>query len=175
MHPRRQNRGRLVHKAPPKLDSVRNEINVTPLVDVCLVLLIIFMVILPMLARGKEVNLPKTLNHSKDKDTRQPIVALAFDITKQEWKYYVDKEEIKGPEAAAIPAIKSRVQDAWKALEASNAALGEKADRRGEKRVLLKADHTATYKQVYPLIIAMHEIEAVGIDLGTNEADEGKQ
>ena len=168
----RHNRGRLVHKAPPKLDSVRNEINVTPLVDVCLVLLIIFMVILPMLARGKEVNLPKTLHHSKDKDTRQPIVALAFDITKQEWKYYVDKEEIKGPEAAAIPAIKSRVEDAWKALEASNAALGQKADRRGEKRVLLKADHTATYKQVYPLIMAMHEIEAVGIDLGTNEADE---
>ena len=35
-----------------KLDQVRNEINVTPLVDVCLVLLIIFMVILPMLALG---------------------------------------------------------------------------------------------------------------------------
>ena len=44
MASRRHNRGRLVHKAPPKLDSVRNEINVTPLVDVCLVLLIIFMV-----------------------------------------------------------------------------------------------------------------------------------
>ena len=78
----RQNRGRLVHKAPAKLDSVRNEINVTPLVDVCLVLLIIFMVILPMLARGKEVELPETLHHSKDKDTRQPIVALFHDKLK---------------------------------------------------------------------------------------------
>jgi biopolymer transport protein TolR len=165
----RHNRGRLVHKAPPKIDSVRNEINVTPLVDVCLVLLIIFMVILPMLARGKDVELPKTFHHSKDKDTRQPIVALFHDKLKDRWEYYVDKEKVQD-----IDTVKARVQDAWKALEASNAALGQKADRRGEKRVLLKADHDATYKQVYPLIIALHEIEAVGIDLGTNERDEGK-
>ena len=166
----RQNRGRLVHKAPPKLDSVRNEINVTPLVDVCLVLLIIFMVILPTLARGKEVELPRTLHHSRDKDTRQPIVALFHDKLKDRWEYYVDKEKVPD-----IPTVKSRVEDAWKALEASNASLGDKADRRGEKRVLIKADHDATYKQVYPLIIGLHELGAVGIDLGTNEADEGKQ
>ena len=166
MKAHRHNRGRLVHKAPPKLDSVRNEINVTPLVDVCLVLLIIFMVILPMLARGKDVELPKTLHHSKDKDTRQPIVALFHDKLKDRWEYYVDKEKVQD-----IATVKSRVEDAWKALEASNAAIGEKADRRGERRVLLKADHDATYKQVYPLIIAMHEIDAVGIDLGTNEIE----
>lgn len=171
----RHNRGRLVHKGPPKLDSVRNEINVTPLVDVCLVLLIIFMVILPMLARGKEVELPKTLHHSKDKDTRQPIVALFHDNLKDTWEWYVDKEKIKNLQGGVpdIPTIKSRVEDAWKALEAANAALGQKADRRGERRVLLKADHEATYKQVYPVIIAMHELKAAGIDLGTNEADEG--
>jgi biopolymer transport protein TolR len=166
----RQNRGRLVHRAPPKLDAVRNEINVTPLVDVCLVLLIIFMVILPTLARGKEVEPPRTLHHSRDKDTRQPIVALFHDKLKDRWEYYVDKEKVPD-----MPTVKSRVEDAWKALEASNASLGDKADRRGEKRVLIKADHDATYKQVYPLIIALHELGAVGIDLGTNEADEGKQ
>jgi biopolymer transport protein TolR len=165
----RMNRGRLVHRAPPKLDSVRNEINVTPLVDVCLVLLIIFMVILPMLARGKEVDLPKTLHHSKDKDTRQPIVALFHDKLKDKWLIYVDKEAVPD-----VPTMKSRVEDAWKALEASNAALGQKADRRGEKRILFKADHEATYKQVYPLVMALHEMGAVGIDLGTNERDEGK-
>ena len=168
MKAHRHNRGRLVHKAPPKLDSVRNEINVTPLVDVCLVLLIIFMVILPMLARGKEVELPKTMHHSKDKDTRQPIVAIFHDNLKDKWEFYVDKEKVPD-----LDTIKSRVEDAWKALEASNAALGEKADRRGEKRVLIKADHDATYKQVYPVIIALHEIGAVGIDLGTNELEEG--
>ena len=40
------------------IDVVRNDINVTPLVDVMLVLLIIFMVAAPMLQRGVEVNLP---------------------------------------------------------------------------------------------------------------------
>ena len=40
----------------PVLDSVRNDINVTPLVDVCLVLLIIFMVITPMLSKGVSVD-----------------------------------------------------------------------------------------------------------------------
>jgi biopolymer transport protein TolR len=163
MQAARHNRGRLVHKAPPKLDSVRNEINVTPLVDVCLVLLIIFMVILPMLARGKEVELPKTLHHSKDKDTRQPIVAVT-----EEGKIFVDKEMVPD-----VPTMRSRVEDEWKALEAQNAALGSKADRRGEKRVLLKAHQKSKYKQVYPIIIALHEMGAVGIDLGTNEADEG--
>jgi len=163
----RLNRGRLVHKAKPKLDSVRNEINVTPLVDVCLVLLIIFMVILPMLTRGQEVELPKTLNHSKEKDARQPIVALYHDVNHEVWEIYVDKEKVKD-----IPTMKSRVEDAWKALEASNSALGSKADRRGEKRILFKADHAATYKQVYPLIMALHEMGALGIDLGTNELKE---
>ena len=58
LHRRGSGRRRpLVHAAPRKLDQVRNEINVTPLVDVCLVLLIIFMVVLPMLTRGKNVEL----------------------------------------------------------------------------------------------------------------------
>jgi biopolymer transport protein ExbD len=167
MRAARHNRGRLVHKAPPKIDSVRNEINVTPLVDVCLVLLIIFMVILPMLTRGQEVDLPKTLNHSKEKDARQPIVALFHDRNRDKWEIYVDKEKVPD-----IETMKSRVEDAWKALEASNAALGQNADRRGEKRVLIKADFESKYEQVYPLIMALHEMGAVGIDLGTNELKE---
>ena len=157
----RQNRKRLVHKAPAKLDSVRNEINVTPLVDVCLVLLIIFMVILPMLTRGKEVPLPATANHSKDKDTRQPIVAIDA-----EGRIYVDKEMVKD-----LEGMKLAVKDEWKALEAQNQTLGEKADRKGEGRVLIKAHENVRYKQVYPVLTALHEAGAVGIDLGTNELD----
>ena len=38
--------------------GVRSEINITPLVDVCLVLLIIFMVVMPMLQSGVDVLLP---------------------------------------------------------------------------------------------------------------------
>jgi biopolymer transport protein TolR len=164
MRPGRLNRGRLVHKAPPKLDSVRNEINVTPLVDVCLVLLIIFMVILPMLTRGKEVTLPETSHHSEDKDTRQPIVAID-----DKGRLFVDKEEVPD-----LETMKTRVQDEWKALTAQNQTLGEKADRRGEGRVLIKAHQDTTYKQVYPVIIALHDMGAHGIDLGTTEFDQDK-
>ena len=41
------------------IDHVRNDINVTPLVDVMLVLLIIFMVVTPMTGRGHDVKRPK--------------------------------------------------------------------------------------------------------------------
>ncbi len=41
--------------------AIRSEINVTPLVDVCLVLLIIFMVVMPILQAGVKVDLPKTV------------------------------------------------------------------------------------------------------------------
>lgn len=48
-------------KAPP----VVSDINVTPMVDVMLVLLIIFMVITPMLSKGQQVNMVKTHNDIK--------------------------------------------------------------------------------------------------------------
>ncbi len=45
---------------PNLVKDVRSDINVTPLVDVCLVLLIIFMVVTPMLQNGVAVRLPTT-------------------------------------------------------------------------------------------------------------------
>ncbi|HEX4497948.1 MAG TPA: ExbD/TolR family protein [Thermoanaerobaculia bacterium] len=44
--------------------AIRSDINVTPLVDVCLVLLIIFMVVTPMIQAGVKVDLPKTAKAS---------------------------------------------------------------------------------------------------------------
>ena len=57
----------MLHKrSKPKLvKEVRSDINVTPLVDVCLVLLIIFMVVTPMLQKGVDVSLPETGNPEK--------------------------------------------------------------------------------------------------------------
>jgi len=49
----------------PKAQPVVSDINVTPMVDVMLVLLIIFMVITPMLSKGQQVNMVKTHNDIK--------------------------------------------------------------------------------------------------------------
>jgi len=60
--------------------AVRSEINVTPLVDVCLVLLIIFMVVAPILHAGVKVELPKTVDgRSMPGKSDQLTVSVAAD------------------------------------------------------------------------------------------------
>src|SRR5882672_4142308 len=54
--------------------GVKSEINVTPLVDVVLVLLIIFMVVTPMLQRGKDVRLPRAHVTEKEQKQSDPLV-----------------------------------------------------------------------------------------------------
>jgi biopolymer transport protein TolR len=53
--------------------GLTSDINVTPLVDVCLVLLIIFMVVTPMLQKGVPVNLPVTEDPEKTPDTEKQL------------------------------------------------------------------------------------------------------
>src|SRR4051794_13246479 len=62
--------------APSQLGAapVKNEINVTPLVDVVLVLLIIFMVVTPMLSRGVKVAPPETAFHKKVNDNGEQVI-----------------------------------------------------------------------------------------------------
>jgi len=62
----------------PKAPPVVSDINVTPMVDVMLVLLIIFMVITPMLSKGVNVNLVKTFNPIQMKDAdREDAILIA--------------------------------------------------------------------------------------------------
>src|SRR5258705_12125213 len=63
------------HSSLGKLGSaaLTSDINVTPLVDVCLVLLIIFMVVTPMLQKGVPVNLPVTEDPEKTPDTDKQL------------------------------------------------------------------------------------------------------
>ena len=53
--------------------AMNSEINVTPLVDVCLVLLIIFMVVTPMLQKGVPINLPVTEEPERTPDTEKQL------------------------------------------------------------------------------------------------------
>jgi biopolymer transport protein ExbD len=68
--------------------GVKSDINVTPLVDVVLVLLIIFMVVTPMLQRGKDVSLPRSRIVDKDPGSGDPLV-LSVTFDKRIW---VDKD-----------------------------------------------------------------------------------
>src|SRR5215213_1179774 len=63
----------------PTASAVRSEINVTPLVDVCLVLLIIFMVVTPILQAGVKVDLPKTSKPGPLPQSKQLVVSIQED------------------------------------------------------------------------------------------------
>ena len=65
----RVNKGKLLSKNKKQL---MNEINVTPFVDVMLVLLIIFMITAPLLTTGIKVNLPKSVAESIS-EKKEPI------------------------------------------------------------------------------------------------------
>ena len=79
------------------------EINVTPLVDVMLVLLIIFMVTAPLLTAGVPVNLPDS--RAKPLDQEQKPVEVSLD---DEGRMFVDKEEVERGGAAGAAGARSR-------------------------------------------------------------------
>ena len=75
--------GRRTRRIPYKDDHAsihaggpQSNINVTPLVDVCLVLLIIFMVVTPMLGRGRDVVLPSLVEAAQHKEGDQVFVSV---------------------------------------------------------------------------------------------------
>src|SRR5436190_16983765 len=82
-------RWRLSGNKKPMIDVVRNDINVTPLVDVMLVLLIIFMLMTLIMGRGHDVILPNAKNYSEEKDKLQPVVSV--DI---EGKLWIEKRRL---------------------------------------------------------------------------------
>src|SRR3954463_10747386 len=60
--------------------GVKSDINVTPLVDVMLVLLIIMMIVAPLLQKGVDVRLPVAINSSEKPETQdQTVVAVTAD------------------------------------------------------------------------------------------------
>jgi len=86
------------HSSVGKLSAaaLNSDINVTPLVDVCLVLLIIFMVVTPMLQKGVPVNLPVTEDPEKTPDTdKQLQISVKSDGTVYLGSLPVRKEQMQ--------------------------------------------------------------------------------
>jgi biopolymer transport protein ExbD len=93
--------------------SVRSDINITPLVDVVLVLLIIFMVITPMLQRGKGVELPKA-RHAANIPDNSPD-PLFISVTK-DGNVYIEQDKQPSGQQEVTAAMKDAAAQAGKII-----------------------------------------------------------
>jgi biopolymer transport protein ExbD len=120
-----------------KSGGLNSEINITPLADVMLVLLIIVMLIAPLLQAGVTLTLPEASNTSDKPDNdNNTVVAVTAD-----GRYFIDN--VQTPETELLAAI--------------NRAL----DRKFERILLIKGDVNAQYGSVMGL---MDQLQRAGIE-----------
>lgn len=127
----------------PRVSSSLSEINVVPLVDVMLVLLIIFMVAAPMLQRGVEVNLPQARRAQPISDERLFIsVPLS---------YRENRRVQFGDEAVGLDVLPERVRQAMRTQE--------------QKEVFLRGDGGITLQELMDVMDSLKEggVERVGL------------
>jgi len=113
-----------------------SEINVTPLVDVMLVLLVIFIITAPLFTSAIKVDLPKTDGASQSEPPR--FVALVIDKAGQ---IYLDDQPISEPEL--VPALRTTAQ------------------ANPEAEVRLRADQSVPYARVFEV---MNDAQKAGLN-----------
>jgi len=119
--------------------KVNSNINVTPMVDVMLVLLIIFMVITPMLQKGVSVDMPQTNNPREMQDADKED-AIVIGITR-------DSKVYLGSDPIAPADLGPKVRD--------------KLDKKTDKTVYVKADARAKYGIVVDVV---DNVRTAGVD-----------
>jgi len=134
-----------------KVPGVNSDINVTPMVDVMLVLLIIFMVITPMLQKGVSVNLAKTDNpvQMPEADKEDSLIVAIM----RDGQIYFNSDKVT-PEM-----LTDRVKD--------------ELAKRADKRIFVKADAGARYGDVVNVV---DDVRSAGVDqlgLLTEERKQG--
>jgi len=130
--------------------KVKSDINVTPLVDVVLVLLIIFMVITPLLQRGKAVTLPDAKLVSELKSGGDPII---LSVTR-DGKAFIEKEEVKKEDIA--PALESQML------------------KQPGVPIMFKGDRDTDYKVIREVILEVTKTKVMGVSLAATQLkDEG--
>jgi biopolymer transport protein ExbD len=130
--------------------GVKSDINVTPLVDVMLVLLIIMMLVAPMLQKGVDVRLPEAGNTTDKPETQnQTVLAVTADR-----RYYVNGIQVSEND------LLQRVQS----------ALEEKR----EKVVLIKGDTDAPYSSIMMVMDRLRDAQIEDIGLITERKLQGQ-
>ena len=154
-------RWRLSGNKKAHIDVVRNDINVTPLVDVMLVLLIIFMLMTLIMGRGYDVTLPKAAHYSQEKDKMQPVVTVDL-----EGNLFVEKNKLGPVNESTLKEMGNQIQAAWNAPKNPD----------GVGRIYIKADTKVEYGKVYPVLMYLNrELQVQGIDLAiAKDAKEGQ-
>jgi biopolymer transport protein ExbD len=134
--------------------GVVSDINVTPLVDVCLVLLIIFMVVVPNLQRGEEVQLPQARHPAKRQpDAPEPLLLSI----RPDGTISLQKKPVREANLA------KELRDLLKKPESSG------------KPVLVKADERLTYGKVRKVLELLQAAGLAGAGLATiSEGEERK-
>ena len=99
------------------------DINVTPLVDVMLVLLIVFMITAPLLATGMRVNLPQAKS-SQPLDPKEPVIVTVA----KDGKIYLQKEVVTAD--ALVPKLQAISQNGY------------------DQRIFVRGDKTVAYDRV---------------------------
>jgi biopolymer transport protein TolR len=130
--------------------SVKSDINVTPLVDVVLVLLIIFMVITPMLQRGKPVVLPDAKHVSALKGGGDPVLVSVT----SDGRIWIDKQEVP------LDQLSTELTVAMQMAPGSP--------------VMVKGDKTVEYKKIRELILQISKTHLMGVSLAASEIKEKK-
>jgi len=134
-------RARMIRKPTTRgVEGVRPDMNVTPLVDIVLVLLIIFMVVSPHLDEDIPVTLPGIYQPDPDVETKAPPLVLTI---KSAGEYYL------GSSAYDLDTVVGK--------------LGEAHALNPLRRLELRADATLKYKEVRALYKRAHQIGFPGV------------
>jgi len=123
-------------------DRPLSEINVTPLVDVMLVLLIIFMVTAPLMQQGVDVDLPETTSQPL-RSKEEPLVLTV----KKDGKYYLGSREVPAEQ------LRSKLESIF--------------EGRDSKELFLRADKLAPYGVVVKALAAAREAGAKQLGMVT--------